>query len=378
MKFEKNNKTLLYGFFLAVSLVIVYKLIDHFDILWDGILAFLGAMKPFIVGAIIAYILNQPCKAFEGIYSKARWKWLAVRAKGFSVLSVYAVIIIAFVLVVRLVIPAFYSNIVDLFKNLPEYGERLLVLIDSLQNRFGIWIINIENFSLMNAITYLVKTVDINEIGKYAEGIISATSSVINVFIALIVSIYICIDKERISNAVKRGISIIFLRNKARGIFQYVARINEIFTKYIYCKLIEALIMTVISTLILTLLGIRYSLILGLVIGIFSLIPYFGSIISTVISVVITVFSTGIGPAIWTGVVLTILEQVDGNLIGPKIIGDKLDMRPLWVIFSATVGGGLFGMTGLLLSVPVAMVIKMIMVDVLKERERKISTKEIQ
>ena len=169
-----------------------------------------------------------------------------------------------------------------------------------------------------------------------------------------------------------RVVSIIFLRDKSENIFEYVAKTNDIFTQYIYCKLLEALIMTLFSTLALTILGIRYSLILGIVIGIFSIIPYFGSIISTVISVIITIFSTGIFPAIWTCAALLVLEQIDGNFIGPKIIGDKLNMRPLWVIFAVTVGGGLFGMIGLLLSVPVLMVIKMIISDLLNERERKL------
>lgn len=116
-------------------------------------------------------------------------------------------------------------------------------------------------------------------------------------------------------------------------------------------------------------------------IGVLNLIPYFGSIISSVIAVIITVFSTGIFPAIWTGIALLVLEQIDGNIIGPKIIGDKLDMRPLWIIFSVTVGGGLFGFVGLLLSVPVMMVIKMICKDLLllKEQqslERKIAKDE--
>ncbi len=377
MKFEKKNKSLLYVFLFAVLLVIIYKLIDHLDVLWAGVSAFSKALKPFIIGAVIAYLLNQPCNALSNLYQKSKWKYLKKRAKGFSVLSVYAIILVAFIIIVRIVAPALYKNIADLFNNLPAYTERCITLINNLQEKFGIWLINIESFSLPNAIKFFIKTVDLNQFGKYAEGIISATSGVINSFIALIVSIYICLEKDRIGKSVKRVVAIIFLKDKAENIFDYVAKTNDIFTKYIYCKLLEGLIMTILSTVVLTLLGIRYSLILGIVIGVFSLIPYFGSIFSTVISVVITIFSTGIFPAIWTCVALLVLEQVDGNFIGPKIIGDKLNMRPLWVIFAVTVGGGLFGMVGLLLSVPVLMVIKMIVGDLLREREKKIKNTEI-
>lgn len=372
MKFEKKNKSLLYVFLGAVSLIIAYKLIDHIGALWEGVGAIFSALKPFIIGSVIAYLLNQPTNAIARKYQKSRWSYLKNHAKGLSVLSVYSIIVIAFVLIVRIIVPALYKNIVDLFNNLPIYAERCIILLNNIQERFGIWLINTESFSLPNAIKFFIKTVDINQFGKYAEGIISATSGLINSFIALIVSIYICLDKETIGKSVKRVVSIIFLRDKSENIFEYVAKTNDIFTQYIYCKLLEALIMTLFSTLALTILGIRYSLILGIVIGIFSIIPYFGSIISTVISVIITIFSTGIFPAIWTCAALLVLEQIDGNFIGPKIIGDKLNMRPLWVIFAVTVGGGLFGMIGLLLSVPVLMVIKMIISDLLNERERKL------
>ena len=140
----------------------------------------------------------------------------------------------------------------------------------------------------------------------------------------------------------------------------------------------ETLIITIISTIVLAVLKIKYALFLGIMIGVMNLIPYFGSIISSVIAVIITIFSSGVFPAIWTGVALLILEQVDGNFIGPKIIGDRLDMRPLWIIFSVTIGGGLFGVVGLLLSVPVMIVIKMIFTDILaaKEKQLKIEREE--
>ncbi len=373
MKFLKNKSTFLYVFLLAVLLVVVYKLIDHVDSLWWGIKRIFAALSPFIVGAVIAYILNRPCKFFARLYSKSKWKFISKNNYGLGIFTVYAIIVILFVLAIRLIVPALYNNVKDLFANLPMYAERALVLVNEWQARLGISIINTETISFPNAVKYFIKEVDLSQFGKYAEGIITATSGLINVFIALIVSVYICIDKERIESGAKRITSIIFLKDKADSIFRYVAKVDDIFSKYIYCKLLEASMVAIISTVVLAVMGVKYSLFLGIMIGLFNFIPYFGSIIASVIAVIITAFSTGIFTAIWVLVVLLVIEQIDGNFIGPKIIGDSLNMRPILVLFAVTVGGALFGMIGLLLSVPIFIIIKMMIDDWLSDRESRLA-----
>ena len=166
------------------------------------------------------------------------------------------------------------------------------------------------------------------------------------------------LDKKRIGRNVKRVISILFPEKVSKNLFDYIAKINNIFSKYIYCKVIEAAIIMILSTIILNLFNIKYALFLGIMIGFLNFIPYFGSIISTILTIIITIFSTGFAEAIWVGIALLVLEQIDGNFIGPKIIGDVLDMRPIWVIFSVTIGGGLFGFIGMIIAPGIAVFIK--------------------
>ena len=97
---------------------------------------------------------------------------------------------------------------------------------------------------------------------------------------------------------------------------------------------------------------IRYGLFLGIMLGVFNLIPYFGSIFACVIAVVITIFTGGVPKAIWTAVALLIVQQIDGNIIGPKIIGNSTGLSAFWVVFSILLGGGLFGIPGMILGVP--------------------------
>ncbi len=369
MKFVKRNRQWGYLFFLAVAIVIINKLIDNFGVITDGIGLFLKALRPFIIGFVIAYLLNQPCNSVAKLFGKTKLKFLVNHADAIGVGVVYISIVVFFVILMRIFVPALYVNVLDLCNNLPGYAEEMIVFINNLQDNLGIYIINTESFSFMTAVKYFIKEIDLNQFGKYAEGIISATSGLINVFIAIIVSIYMCLDKKRIKKSFRRIMNIFFDESRLENIFGYTGKINDIFSKYIYCKVIEALIMAVLATIVLSILNIRYALIFGIFIGVFNLMPYFGSIIAAIITVIITFFATGPLPALWSLIALVILEQIDGNFIGPKIIGNMLDMRPLWVIFSVTVGGALFGVLGLLLSVPVMIVLKMICSDILNAKE---------
>ena len=131
-----------------------------------------------------------------------------------------------------------------------------------------------------------------------------------------------------------------------------------------------------VCTLTLSLMKVRYAVILGLFIGAMDMIPYFGSIISVVIAEIVIFITGGIWKTVWTAIVLLILQQLDGNLLAPKIMGISLDMRPLEIIVAVTVGGSLFGFLGMLISVPVAAVIRTIIIDFVSEYEEKKKVRE--
>lgn len=374
MNFIKKHKPWSYILIILLVSIFAYKLIDKVDSVFKYIGLVWDALTPFVIGFVIAYLVNQPCKSISKLFEKSKVGFFKKHSKGLGVLVVYSVLLIIITVVLRMILPALYNNIVDLFSNMPYYIQNALKFVENLQQQTDIRLINFQTLSVENAVNYFIKEVDINQFAKYAEGIISATSGIMDVFIAIIVSVYMSLDKERIAKNIKRVISILFPEKISKNLFEYISKINNIFSKYIYCKVIEAVIIMILSTIILNLFGVKYALILGIMTGFLNFIPYFGSIISTVLTIVITIFSTGIAQAFWAGISLLVLEQVDGNFIGPKIIGDVLDMRPIWVIFSVTLGGGLFGFFGMLLSTPVVMVIQMILRDIILMREKQINS----
>ena len=173
-----------------------------------------------------------------------------------------------------------------------------------------------------------------------------------------------------------------FLRKLATAIFpkktynhlgKYFDDSNTIFFKFIASQFMDAVIVGILVSIALTIMGVKYSVVLGFFIGLFNMIPYFGAIIATVLSAIITIITGGLSQAIWMLIVVIILQQIDANIINPKIVGKSLKISPLLVIFSVTIGGAFFGVLGMFLAVPVIAVVKILVEDYV---EYKISIKE--
>lgn len=359
------------AFVFGTALIAVYKTFDNFQ----HVLSFAGdvfsAITPIIIGAMIAYVLNLPAKKIENIFKKNKLKLIRKKSKILSIAGVYVIFALVATVLIKAVIPNLYNNIIDFYNNIIPFSQKILTEIELLQSKTGIDFLEINEDTAKIAIQNILNKFNINELGKYAEGALSFTSGLLDFFIALVVSIYILIDKESLINSFDRLLAIVVPKGKETHVKKFLARTNKIFSDYIYSCVLDACIVAVLATVILSLIGIKYSIIFGTFIGICNLIPYFGAIISNCLTVVITVFTGGIVKALWVAASLFVLGQVDGNLIGPKIMGNKLEVRPLWIIFSVTLGGGLFGVGGMVLSVPVMMVVKMIISEILENIENK-------
>ncbi len=367
-KIGKYKKWIL-ALIFSVILIVVYKTFDNFS----KIMGFIGlvwkSLSPFVVGFVIAYILNMPCRKINTKLSGSKKKFISKNSKAISIILVYLISLLALFVIIRSIVPALYKNIVDLYYNIPRYFDEAISAVVKWQSENNITIFEVDEMTATNTFNNILSKIDITEFSKYAKGVINITSSVINLFIGIIVSVYMLIDKERIIETSKHLTRILLKKETSEKIIKVVAKVNEIFSKYIFCLLLDALFMAVVSTIVLSLIKVKYALILGLMIGICNLIPYFGAIISGVSSVLITLLTGGILKAIWAAIGLGLLQQIDGNFVGPKIMGQMLNVSPLWIIFAVTLGGGLFGVGGMIISVPLLMVIKMIASEAIKNKE---------
>ena len=128
--------------------------------------------------------------------------------------------------------------------------------------------------------------------------------------------------------------------------------------------------MAIVCSVVLMVMKVKYALILGIFIGAMDMIPYFGSIISWVVATLIAFMTGGVWKGVWVAIILLVLQQFDGNILGPKVMGDSLEIRPLWIIFAVSVGGALFGFIGMLISVPIVAIMRVMGADFLKSKER--------
>ena len=217
----------------------------------------------------------------------------------------------------------------------------------------------------------LAKYLSIESITSYIKGAISVASGIFDVFVTLIISIYTLAEREKILVFLKRVGLALFKEDTYKVVSKYFKRTNEIFFNFISGQIIDAVIVGVITTIAMAIMKVKYAALLGFMIGLFNLIPFFGAIVAVAIAIFITICTGGISKAIWLAIVVIILQQIDANIINPKILGDKLKISPILVIFSVAFAGAYFGVLGMFLAVPVIAMLKLIINDYLEYKQEK-------
>ena len=149
---------------------------------------------------------------------------------------------------------------------------------------------------------------------------------------------------------------------------KYFIKGNTVFFKFLTSQVLDAILVGILVSIAMSILGVKYSVLLGFMIGLFNLIPYFGAIVAVIIAVLITILTGGFGKALLMAIVVIILQQIDANIINPKIVGDSLEISQLLVIFAVTIGGAYFGILGMFLAVPVVAILKLIIDDFIDEK----------
>lgn len=357
-----------------MAVIAVYKTFDNLRDIGHTIGLVINAIGPFLVGFVIAYLLNIPSKKLNGLIKKIKINYVKKHSYGISILIVYLIAFAVIALVIGMVVPALSKNIIDLSMNLPGYAGKVIAKLKN--NEIIAKLEILENFDITDTIDGILSMLNAEKFGTYIEGIFNMTSGIVSTFIAVISSVYMLLDKDRIIALSKRLIDVFFKPEKAENILKNAKHINAVFTNYIYSRLWCSVIMAVVCTLVLSVMKVRYAVILGIFIGAMDMIPYFGSILSVIIAEIVILVTGGVWKTVWTTIVLLVLQQLDGNLLAPKIMGISLDMRPLEIIVAVTVGGSLFGFLGMLISVPVAAVIRTIIIDFVSEYEEKKKLKE--
>lgn len=369
---KKSWTKWLYWFTFAVAVIFVYKTLDSFTEITEWISNLFSILMPFILGIIVAYLFYIPCRKLESLYRKIKLKFLAKRARILSILTVYLIAILLITLGIKFVLPSITKSIVDLTGNLQNYYNSALEGINNLPEDSILNKINAKEIIEEIKQVDITKYISVSNIADYAKGAMGIVSNIFSFFVALIVSVYILIERTEILNFIKKFLKVTVKKNTYTNIGKYFNKTNDVFFKFISGQLIDAVVIGILTSIAMLLLDVKYAVLLGFLIAVSNLIPYIGAIIGVSIAVIITIFTGGLSQAIWMAVVVIILQQIDANIINPKIIGNTLKISPILVIFAVTVGGAYFGMLGMFLAVPIIAVIKILVLDYIDFKNRQI------
>lgn len=366
-KFKGETKWF-YWFTLLVAIVIVYKILDNFTGIGEWVAELIKVIKPFLMAILLAYLLYIPARKIETLYRKN--KVLSKKARGLSIATTYILAILIIALLIKVLVPMLSDSIGELASNLPGYYDSAIKYIEELPEDNVL-----KTEAVQNAIKKLqqidiAKLLDLDNLAMYLEKVIGIANGIFSAFVTIVVSIYILLERAEILKFVKRLNRSIFTEKKCQAIDRYFEKGNDIFFKYISGQIIDAIVVAIIMSVALTIMKVKYAVLLGFLIGVFNLIPYFGAIIAVIVACVITIFTGGFVQAIWVAVVLIIIQQIDANIINPKILRDALEISKILIIFAVTVGGAYFGVLGMFLGVPAIAVIKMMLDDYIERNEK--------
>ncbi len=367
----------LYWFLFAVAVIFVYKTLDNFSAIGAWLKGLLGVLMPFIIGILIAYILYIPSRKVESFYRKfKRPRFISKKARPLAVFTVYLIALILIIIAFRFLIPAVANAVVDFVNNFQGYYSTMMKAIEELPEDSVFK--SEEVLNIVNEVKNIdfKQFINMEKIAEYAKGAIDVASKVFDFFVALVVSVYVLLQRRDILNFFRDLSRAMFKESTYKSLGRYFDRTNEIFFNFIAGQVLDGFVVGIITSIAMSIMGVKYAVPLGFMIGLFNLIPYFGAIIAVIIATLITFLTGGLTQAILMVVVVTILQQIDANIINPKIIGNSLEISPLLVIFAVTVGGAYMGVWGMFLAVPIIAVIKLFINDYIEYKNKIKQTQE--
>lgn len=376
MKKEKHWAKWIYWFTFAVAVIAVYKTLDNFGDISIWFSRLMGIVFPFFLGALIAYILYIPSRAIEKALEKN--KIFKNKARPISIFITYILALLVIIFIINIIFPAISESVKDLASNLPEYYSNTMEYVknqpeDSL----------LKNESVLKALEDMqkidiTKILNVETVTDYINKVLGIASGIFSAFVTIVISVYVLAERREILNFVRKTNQAFLKKSTCKKLDMYFDKTNTIFSKFISSQILDALVIGIIMSIALSLMKVKYAVLLGFMIGLFNIIPYFGAIVSIIIAAIITIFTGGFAKAIWMAIVTTILQQIDANIINPKIVKDALKLSPILIIFAVTIGGAYFGIAGMFLAVPIVAVLKLVLMDYLESKIEEKNKKTIE
>lgn len=373
MKINWNNKYAtisMYVFLVICGSILLYLGISNISLLKASINDFIRTLQPFIIGGSLSYLLNFILRFYEDkILSHDFFKKLKKSCKrGLGLLLTYITASIITYLFIQFVLPQLLESIIGLVNNIPEYLNKLTRTTNNIFDNLNLQpeYINLITDKFGEAVTYIITMIS-NLIPVIGNFVVGATASILNIIIGIVVSIYILIDKEKFMALGKKITYALCSEEKAKFVLRLVNQSNMTFSKFIGGKILDSFIIGVLTFFILTIFKMPYVLLISVIVGVTNIIPFFGPFIGGIPAAIIILF---VSPtqALWFIIIIIVIQQIDGNIIGPKILGDSIGISAFWILFSLLVAAKFMGFVGMIIGVPLFAIFYSIIKEIIEEK----------
>lgn len=365
---------------LSHILVVIVGIAFFFLLLnWGQIKAGFGAfsalLKPFIIGFVIAYLLSTPVNYFERklLIFMDRWPNLAKSKRIVSIVIALALTCVVIGALLSVLLPQLFNSIMMLVNNIPGYLVHLEQLTQQLVERTGVDLSAGIYQNALNAWENFINTAS-DWLMAGVQSVVTVTgqvtSAVVDTFVAVIVAIYLLNSKELFFAQLKKLLSAFLPAQAVENAVRIGGLTNRTFNGFINGKLLDSAIIGVLCFVCLQLLKMPYALLVSVIVGVTNIIPFFGPFIGAIPSAFIILIAEPI-KAIWFLIFILLLQQFDGNILGPKILGNSTGLPAIWVLFAILIGGGLSGFVGMIIGVPTFAVIYTLFKEYLNDRLQK-------
>ena len=371
MGFKRNEKYEQIALYTVISLaviVIIYFAIQRFDLIRSAFGFILEVLSPFIYGFIFAYLANPIMGFFEDKvfrFSEKRVR-LGKCRRAFSVVCTLLVVALALTLLALILIPQITESYTELESQIGGYVKSAQEWADGFIKDFPLFngkYQNLSEFLDVNEVTEKIKELITNSysfLSGAAANIVSYTGAVVievkNILLGVILAVYFLLAKDKLCAMAKKILASRLKKKRYINLLSLVRYTDRSFGQFIRGKLLDSLIIGILTFTVLAIFGFPFYPLIALLVGVTNMIPVFGPIIGAIPAAFI-VFIVDPGRVIWLVIIIVIIQQLDGNVIGPFILGDAVGLSAMWIVISITLGGALFGIMGMFLAVPAMSVI---------------------
>ena len=341
------TKSTISNIITVCTAVLLYLAISNFTVVRNTMSNLYGIISPFVVAFVLAFLLHTPADWFERtLFSKVKGK------RALSILCTYIVAALAIAALIVAAAPQVADSVVSVGNNIPKYIQSVTTVLNDLTNQYH-WdpaFIASVTETMNNAFKDL-STFVLSLVPQFVNFSVSIGGFAIDLFMSVIASIYMLATKERLVFQLKKILYSFFKQKKADRIIEIGGLTNEMFTKFINGKMVDSLIIGILCFIGMLFIYSPYSILIAIIVGVTNMIPFFGPFIGAIPSTLILLMVSPLDALIFVAFVLA-LQQFDGNILGPKILGDSTGLAPIWVLVSITIGGGLMGFVGMIIGVP--------------------------